>query len=161
MLSACGGDDGPAGDSGAAGTDQSVGGAPPAKGKEIRLACDLAGPDVVAEVFGGTAVKEPVVLAESQCAYRVTGGAAEVVLLTNMGSSGNWPGIKATYEKTHQLIRQVDDVGTDAVLIGNAKNPALVIASGAVIFSVGVLDPTPTSAEKVMELGKRIADDVG
>jgi hypothetical protein len=161
MLSACGGDDRPVGDNGAAdGTNQSSGGAPPAKGKEIKLACDLAGPELVTEVFGGTAVKEPVILAESQCAYRLTGGAAEVVLLTYQGSSGNWPGIKAAAENTNQVIQEVDGIGEDAILIGNTKNPALTVAAGAVIFSVGVLDPTPTSAEKVLELGKRIADDV-
>ena len=81
-------------------------------------------------------------------------------MLTYQGSSGNWPGIKAAAENTNQVIQEVDGIGEDAILIGNAKNPALTVAAGAVIFSVGVLDPTPTSAEKVLELGKRIADDV-
>jgi hypothetical protein len=155
-LSACGDDD-RSGENGAA---RPSGDAAPAKARDITVACDLTEPEVVVDVFGGTAVEEPGLVAEASCNYRITGGAADKVLLTYMGPASDWPAIKDSYVSSGQLNRQVDDVGDDAVTTGNEDNEILVIASGKVLFSVGVLDPTPTSAEKVMELGKRIADGV-
>jgi hypothetical protein len=161
ILSACGDDNPTSQEDGAAANRTTQGDKPPAEGKDIRVACDLTEPEVVAEVFGGTAVEEPGLVPLTQCWYEVTGGAASTVTLTYMGKASLWSGIKAAYVRNRGPIKPVDGVGDDALNPGDVGDKELLVVAGKAVFAVGVLDPTPAAGEKITELGRRIADAIG
>jgi hypothetical protein len=160
MLSACGDTSPTTGENGVAAsrTVQPSGVAPPAGGRDITVACDLTEPEVVAEVFGAAAVEEPGPVPLTACAYRVSDDAETTVVLTYMGASNLWSGIKASYVRHRGPIRPVDGIGDEALNPGDKGVNELLVVAGKAVFAVGVLDPTPDSGAKITELGRRIAD---
>jgi hypothetical protein len=125
----------------------------------ISSACDLTEPEVVVDVFGGTATAEPGIA--RNCIYTLQGGSVRQVAVYYYGTSSEWDGIRAGYEENRGPLTDVSGVGDEAFYPGDVGEYEIVVLSGDVAFAVGLMElAEPDDAVKVKELATRIAQDL-